>query len=125
MAELDVSTKMSNKDLQQLQASCARHDRPPTVGRLYPEIIESHQGGAFDDDLDGLLPVSGAHVALARRAVRADGRVKGDIVGPRDVDTGHAVLVQLRSFGFSGCKQGAQRGLSKSKRRTLGAMSHV
>lgn len=81
---------------------------------MYPEIAERHQVGAFDDDFDRLLPAGGSHVAIAQRGFRVDGRVKSDVVGPRDVDTRHTVLVQLRRFGFQ--RRRGKRGITEVKK---------
>ena len=66
-----------------------------TVGRLHPHVVEGQQRGALDNDLDRLLAVCGAHVSLPHRFFGAEGAVEGEVVGPGDLHSGHAVIVQL------------------------------
>ena len=63
--------------------------------------MERDEVGAFDDDLDRLLPVKAAHVApLVQRAdavavVVDHGGFEGEVIGSDDVDSGDAVVVYL------------------------------
>lgn len=63
--------------------------------------MELDVGGGFDDDLDRLLPVKAAHVALTLEhagvavAFAGDGGFEGEVVGPHHVDARHAVVVHL------------------------------